>query len=225
MLFDFIYFILFYGGTVAPFLSTVAGAIFLRRLNRDYKYVWFFVLVGFITQLSLLLIIIFKENGYNFYLIPFYGLSVYIIFTLLYAKFFKLKKPIYLWIVTAIISVILILEGVIASINQDPTTFLSFGKIFSVLMIIFYCVIYIIKSIYDKTKEINSQRVELSFIFLFYFSFTLIIDVSMNFLMNSKIIFIKHFLLIHMAINILLYIILAFKIWKHGKNRKSLHLG
>lgn len=214
---NYIFTISVYSILMFQFSGILLFSLFHKKLSFEYKLIGVFILVSFIFQ-----IFQFYGNNFNLYLYPLYGLFEFTLFSILFAKLIKFSKKLLFGIIVFLISILLIVEGVTAYADQNAQTFHSYGKIISNLSIITYSIYYIITALLDKSKKIDPQKINLSFVLLTYFAITLLNYISINFLVNNSLTIVSYFWQFHAVFNVLFYGALTFLLWKHGRSRKSL---
>jgi hypothetical protein len=198
-------------------LGSIIFIVKFRFLDFGFKAIGIFILTNFVVQL-----ISFFNFGYNLYFVAIYGLFELILFSVLYGRFINFKHKTLFVIIVTVISTLLIYEGVTSYVNQNVESFNSYGKIFSHLTIITYSVYYIIDTLINKSKKIEPQKINLSFVILIFYVITLINFIAINFLVNNSLQIVVYFWNFYAVLNVLFYGALTFLLWKHGKSRKYL---
>jgi hypothetical protein len=214
--------ILYYSAFIAPLIGAIIGAIYYKKLKTEDRILAGFLLASFLTQV-LQMYFGFIKDVPNLFLIPLYGFFEFLLFSIIYARFFSGETKKVLNFIIPIIGIGLMTEVAISFFNQNPTKFISYGKIFVNLSIIGYSSTYLIKVLLDKKQKLIPNRINLSFILLINYTLTLLLFLAVNFLINNSLKIVSYFWMFHALITALYYGILTYYIWNRGKTLKYLH--
>jgi len=143
----------------------------------------------------------------------------YAIMSVLYLKYFN-KKVKKVSIVSAVLIFILVCTEGFRSLFVDQVySFQAYGKVLVNAVIIVYCIAYFI-NLARNENAVHKSEIQLNTIIFVYYVITLLIFVSINFLINGypKVTF--YFWIFHSFIITLFYSSIALLIWQTGRTHK-----
>lgn len=203
-------------------IGIIIGAYYRKHLNRCFLLLFGFLILGFITEILSRYLGLYSNLRYNLFLIPIYGLTELLLFSVLYYKYLlKSKNRLLQYFI--VILIILILVDISRIGNMFiAKKFQSYGKVIADGGIVMLCLFYyweVIKGKIKSTTEINI----LNAANIIFFSLSLLIFLSINFLVNANYDLVMIFWFFNLIIISLYYTTLILLIWQNGKTRKSLH--
>ncbi len=202
--------------TFASLIGIIVGGRFFKKLDKCSKYVFFYLIAAFITDLiSRILHITFFNT---LILVPVFAFVELLIFSILYNQLAFKNNRFFKPIIGFLL--ILIFIDIITCDASKFERFQSYGRVLDGFSIIFFSLYFYWKMLNNGTYE-NNRILKLNagvFLFFLLNSFWFLIA---NFLVNTPYNVIFTIWLINMITTPLFYTFLTFHLWQNGKTLKQ----
>jgi hypothetical protein len=204
---------------VAATLGVVTGAIRFPNLSKPSRMLFLYLVLALFTELLTRYLGLIASTKYNLYLFPLFALCEFILFAWLYLYYLMGIKTNYARTIIAGIA-LLILAGMFTFDNLfDVKHFNSIAKVISNLAIVAIGLLYVWQEL-RKRKVKSHEFIGFTPYIIAYFSVSMIIFLSVNFLVNVSLTIGFYFWIVYLLLNVSFYIIIAIFLWKHGKTQR-----
>jgi hypothetical protein len=205
---------------VLLFFGLVAGRYYYRYLDKKYRYLVFYLLICFCTDIVSRIVGEIYDNNLIFIII--FSLLELLFFYRYYRVCF-FKKQIRVYTVITFLSAIYMLYEMYMLKDVSPRDFQPYSKVICSFVII----IISINSLFEKmdTEQPDNAIIRLNSAFVLYFSLNLIFFLPVNFLINVTSSVKFYFWCANLILTVSFYTFLSREIWKNGSTQKQLHSG
>ena len=198
---------------VVPFVlivGIISGALNLRSKNR--YAIFLYLSLGFIIDMASRFLPGFQSN--NLILFSFLSFFEVVIFSFMYGE--KLKKAVWLQVLTAAGLIYIACEAIILD-TTDLANYQTYARNVSSLLIVLMALQYI----FSELKEGSTLKGDvLHFALLFYFSFEFMLLIPFNFLINASATSIMYIWTARVILLFIFYSYLIYYLWSNGKTQK-----
>ena len=209
-----------YGSPAILLLGSIIGIYYYKVIQKYYKViVWYFV-VSFIVDLLHRAVVYSHLMSYNLFLIPLFGIIELFLFDKIYTKVLLAKKRILGQVIRYIIFLVLLAEF-FYTLTKTPESYYSFGKIAVNLYVIIASILYFHKIFSEATFLKNETPILFNSGVLSYFTFNLLINVSINFLINEELQIVFAFWVANGFITVVFYAFNTYLIWKNWQKPET----
>ena len=206
-------------------IGVIIGFYHYKNIQKHIKLLLWYFVFALVTDISHRILPYNTTASFTLFLIPFFGLIELILFSRIYHKHLLKKKYLLHKFVTGAVYILLLYEFIFSFITKDPKSFYSYGKIAVNLYIITTCILYY-KKLFESLRISESYRFILfNSGVLAYFTFNLLINISINFLVNENLNIVIYFWIANALITLMFYAFNTFLIWKDGRIQKPLQSG
>ncbi len=214
-----------YSSPLVLIIGIVSGFILYKGLQQKNKIIVWFFLGSLSCDIFHRLVVYLHITKYNLFSIPLLGIIELLFFTWIYERVLLKKRTRLSKYIKIGILLVLLAEFTYTILAKNPASFFSYGKVASNLYIIVFCLMYIhyIFSSSDLLKMNDSILFNSGV--LTYFTFNLLISLSVNFLINEELHIVLYFWMANAIITIIFYLFNIYLLWKNGKNRNPLRFG
>lgn len=202
--------------TVTSFIGVIIGGIFFNKLNDYCKYIYFYLVAAFITDLASRYLDIIINN--NLILVSAFGFIELLIFSMIY---YKLLSKTHHWSFKPVIAVLLLLiiVDIIFVKPLDIQSFNSYGRVLDGLTIILLS-LYFYWKVLKKDVIVKVEILRFNGVVLLFFLVNALLFLTTNFLVNTPYNVVFSILLINIIATPIFYIFLTFQLWLNGKIQK-----
>lgn len=211
---------------ITPFLLYFCISIILfntNKIDNSYLIVAIYLPISLIGTFAMMLLGVIYGN--NLIVIPLFGLFELSLFFLLYAYFMDLERYRTILYIIFIPAGIFILMESLTIDSANVSAFQSYSRTIDSFIIVVFSMIYFFEKL-TKGTDPSDSGLKLNTLILVFFSFNLIFNLPLNFLLGENSQMLKfYFWFIYTCVLFCFYIYLTYAIWKNGKTPKHLRSG
>lgn len=202
--------------TVTSIVGVIIGGILFNKLNDYCKYIYFYLVAAFITDIASRYLDVLINN--NLILVSAFGFIELLIFSMIYYRLLSKKHH---WLFKPIIAVLLLLIiiDIILVRPLDVESFNSYGRVLDGVTIILLSV-YFYWKVLKKDVIVKVEVLRFNGVVLLFFLINTLLFLVTNFLVNTPYNLVFSILLINIIATPLFYVFLTFQLWHNGKIQK-----
>ncbi|MFW6371758.1 MAG: hypothetical protein ACOC10_11210 [Bacteroidota bacterium] len=203
------------------FIPVIVGAVFYRKLNISHRYLYFFILIGFFTELITKYLRYFTEVKNNMPVGHMYISLSFIFIAIFYLH--ELKG----YLNQKVIAFIIILFGLFSILNilflQSYYDYPSVAGATSALILVLFSILLFSKIMNEgKIKHLSqSSLIWINTAVLIYYSGNFFFYILFNLILNHSIEFINKTLNFFKILYVIFYFLLAMGLWKAGTRKQE----
>jgi hypothetical protein len=201
---------------VAASVGVLVGLSKLKRLSTPCHLLFIYLVFCLTTELLSRYLGLVSHAKNNLFMFPVFALGEFIIFSLLYLKYLMDLKKFVLYIVLTVGCLLILTDIFFLSNVLDIKHFNCLAAVVSNLTIMVICLLYIFKGLENKGIR-DREFIWFTPYITGYFSLTLLIFLSMNFLVNERLTIVIYFWVGNLMLNVSFYLLIAYFLWKHGR--------
>lgn len=207
----------------AILLLTIILLFFYRKkIPESLNFICYYFVLCAISEMSLIVLMKLKMN--NLFVVPIFATLEFLLFSILFTKFFFKKSTRFLLIVQiAVLTMLSIINYYFFKLDQAQI-FQAYGKVLVNSCIIFYTLKYFM-GLASGEFPLTKYKISLAIIIFVYCLFGAIFFVSINFLVNEDSVLITSFWFFYNITILSFYSSIFYITWQAGKNPRHLQFG
>lgn len=214
---DIIWNILLYTSRTLILILVIYGFIKYNKLQSYNKYlhVIFCYYLGFEFISFVYLNILVKPI---LFMLPIYFFVEYILYIILFLLSFNFNKIRIVVFINTLSLILMVFFTYQTLLDYKSENYQLYGKVVSNLTIMTNILVYFIRSISDKKNKLKNKELLFNSILFVYFSVNLLVYLSHNFMINSKLGI--YYFMVHCINLIIFYLLMFFHIKKYTSKSK-----
>lgn len=204
--------------------GVLIGGYFFKSLSQKNRLVFYFLISFLILDIISRNLMQWFRVESNLFLFSCAAFLEFILFTILYTKYFITKQVPYLYQSLILIGTLLLVHLIGLTIKIDLKQFELFDRLLVDAIIMTLGMIHLYQTLGKLEKCIKAEQ-KLNVIILLYFTVDFFISLTINFMVNNDRSLVIYFWIVRLLFLIILYSFLILEIWKNGKQQKSKQFG